>query len=155
MIAMLIDQLPEKGKRFSFDYARLGKHFEAAVRFLETADFAALPLGKHEIDGENLFVLMQEYTQQEKEPAYEAHDRYADIQLILRGSERFRWGTGVPGPLNGDFREVTQVENAVEFTLRENQFVIFLPGEAHAPGLPGKGPAFCRKAVVKVLCETE
>ncbi len=152
---MLIDQLPEKGKRFSFDYARLGKHFAAAARFLETADIAALALGKHEIDSENVFVNIQEYTQQEKEPAYEAHDRYADIQLVLRGSERFRWGTGVPGPLKGDFREVTGVEDHVEFTLRENQFVIFLPGEAHAPGLPEKGPAFCCKAVVKVLCEAE
>ncbi len=152
---MLIGQLPEKGKDFSFDYTRLGKHFAAAVRFLKTADFAALRLGKHEIDGENVFVLMQEYTQQEKEPAYEAHDRYADIQLVLRGSERFRWGKGAPGPLNGDLREVTRVENAVEFTLRENQFVIFLPGEAHAPALPEKGPALCRKAVVKVLCGAE
>ena len=152
---MLIDQLPEKGQKLTFDYARLGKHFAAAVRFLETGDFDALPLGKHEIDGENVFVLMQEYTQQEKEPAYEAHDRYADIQLMLRGSERFRWGLGVPGPLKGDFREVTQVKAPVEFTLRENQFVIFLPGEAHAPGLPEKGAALCRKAVVKVLCESE
>ncbi len=152
---MLIDRLPQKGEIFAFDYARLGKHFAAAVRFLEAGDFAALPVGKHEIDGENVFVLMQEYTQQEKEPGYEAHDRYADIQLVIRGSERFLWGKGIPGPLNGDFREVTQVEDAVEFTLREGQFVIFLPGEAHAPGLPEKGPAVCRKAVVKVLCEAE
>ena len=154
-IAMLIDQLPEKGKRFAFDYARLGKHFAAAVRFLETEDLSALPVGKHEIDGENVFVLIQEYTQQEKEPAYEAHDRYADIQVVLQGSERFGWGAGVPGPLQGDFREVTQVKNGVAFTLRENQMAVFLPGEAHAPGLPEKGPALCRKAVVKVLCEAE
>ncbi len=152
---MLIDQLPEKGKGFAFDYARLGKHFAAAARFLETADFAVLPVGKHEIDGENVFVLLQEYTQQEKEPAYEAHDRYADIQLMLRGSERFRWGAGEAGPLEGDLRKVTRVRDAVEFTLRENQFAVFLPGEAHAPGLPEKGPAFCRKAVVKVLIEAE
>ncbi len=149
---MLIDTLPAKGKKFDFDYARLGKHFDAAARFMETANFAAMELGKHEIDGENVFVNIQEYVQQEKEPAYEAHARYADIQLVLRGSERFRWGTGAPGPLKGDFREVTGVEDHVEFTLRENQFVIFLPGEAHAPGLPENGPAFCRKAVVKVLC---
>lgn len=148
---MLIDQLPEKGKAFAFDYARLGENFAAAARFLETADFAALPLGRHEIDGDKVFVNIQEYVQQEKEPGYEAHDRYADIQLVLRGSERFRWGAGTPGPLTGDFRPVTGVERFVEFTLRENQFVIFLPGEAHAPGLPEGPAAFCRKAVVKVL----
>ena len=152
---MLIDRLPGKGKQFAFDYARIGKNFGAAARFLETADFAALELGRHEIDGENVFVNIQEYVQQEKEPAYETHDRYADIQLVLRGSERFRWGTGKPGQLTGDFREVTGVEDHVEFTLRENQFVVFLPGEAHAPGLPENGPACCRKAVVKVLCEAE
>ena len=150
-IAMLIDQLPEKGKRFAFDYARLGKHFAAAVRFLETEDLSTLPVGKHEIDGENVFVLMQEYNQQEKEPSYEAHAVYADIQLILKGSERFRWGKGVLEPLDEakDFRHA-QVEEYVEFTLHEKQFTIFFPGEAHAPGLPENGPAFCRKAVIKV-----
>ena len=154
---MLIDQLPEKRRPFAFDYVRLGKHFAAAVRFLETADLAALAPGKHEIDGENVFVNIQEYTQQEKEPAYEAHDRYADIQLVLRGSERFCWGLGTPGELDEprDFRQVADVKNAVEFTLRENQLVVFLPGEAHAPGLPEKAPALCRKAVIKVLADGE
>ena len=147
---MLIDEI-KKGKGFSFDLGKLGKNFAAAEELIRTADFSSMPLGRNDIDGDNLFVLMQEYTQEEKEPAYEAHDRYADIQLILKGSERFRWGYGTPGELKGDFRSVTGVENGVEFTLLENQFVVFLPGEAHAPGLPEKGPAPCRKAVVKVL----
>lgn len=152
---MLIDQLPEKGKHFVFDYACLGENFVTAARFLETADFASLAAGRTDIDGDKVFVNIQEYTQQEKEPAYEAHDRYADIQLVLTGSERFRWGVGEAGPLkNGkDLRSVQVDGPYVEFTLQKNQFVIFLPGEAHAPGLPEKGAAFCRKAVVKVLAE--
>ena len=145
---MLIETLSANG--FSFDWENLGRHFAAARDFLLTADLSALAPGRHPIDGDNVFVNIQEYTQEEKAPAYEAHDVYADIQLVLRGSERFRWGHGVPGELNGDFRPVTEVEAYVEFTLHENQLVIFLPGEAHAPGLPEKGSAFCRKAVVKV-----
>ena len=140
----------EIGKDISFDLSRLGKNFAAAQEFLLTGGYASLPVGSHAIAGEDVFVMIQEYTQQEKEPAYEAHDVYADIQLVLRGSERFRWGLGLPGGLKGDFRSVTGVEKYVEFTLRENQFVVFLPGEPHAPGLPEHGPAFCRKAVVKV-----
>ncbi len=140
----------EIGKGISFDLSRLGKNFAAAQEFLLTGGYASLPVGNHAIAGEDVFVMIQEYTQQEKEPAYEAHDVYADIQLVLRGSERFRWGLGLPGGLKGDFRSVTGVEKYVEFTLRENQFVVFLPGEPHAPGLPEHGPAFCRKAVVKV-----
>ena len=146
---MQIEEI-KQGKGFSFDLERLGKNFAAAQRFLLTADWAVLSPGRHEIDGENVFVNIQEYTQEQKEPAYEAHAAYADIQLILRGSERFRWGHGLLGELTGDFRPVTGVTRYVEFTLREDQFVIFLPGEPHAPGLPEGGPAFCRKAVIKV-----
>lgn len=146
---MLIEEIV-KGKGFSFDLGKLGKSFAAAQQFLLTADLASLSPGRYEIDGNNVFVNVQEYTQAEKEPAYEAHAVYADIQLILQGSERFRWGQGTPGELTGDFRAVTGVERFVEFTLREGQFVVFLPGEPHAPGLPEGGPAFCRKAVIKV-----
>ncbi len=146
---MFIEEIA-KGKGFSFDWGKLGKNFATAQTFLLNTDFSSLSLGRHDIDGDNVFVNMQEYTQEEKEPAYEAHALYADIQLVLRGSERFRWGLGTLGPLQGDFRTVTGVENCAEFTLHENQFVVFLPGEPHAPGLPEKGPAFCRKAVVKV-----
>ena len=146
---MLIDEI-KSGKGLSLDLKRLGGHFAAAQAFLLTADWAALPPGRHDIDGDNAFVNVQEYAQTEQEPAYEAHDRYADIQLILAGSERFRWGVGLPGALKGDFRTVTGVQAYVAFTLRENQFVVFLPGEAHAPGLPADGPARCRKAVIKV-----
>lgn len=146
---MLIEEI-KKGKGFSFDLGKLGKGFAAAQEFLLTADLASLPPGRHAIDGDVVFVNIQEYQQEEREPAYEAHDAYADIQLVLSGSERFRWGWGKPGELKGDFRAVTDVERYTEFTLHENQLVIFLPGEAHAPGLPEKGPALCRKAVVKV-----
>ena len=151
---MLIEEI-QTGKGFSFDLGKLGKNFAAAQEFLLSADFASLSLGRHDIDGDDVFVNIQEYTQEEKEPAYEAHAQYADIQLVLRGSERFRWGLGELGKLKGDFRTVTGVEKYVEFTLHENQFVVFLPGEAHAPGLPERGPAFCRKAVVKVRAKND
>ena len=150
---MWIDQLPEKGQKFAFNYEQLGKNFASAIQFMETANFDALPLGRTEIDGDKLFVLMQEYTQKAKEPAYEVHDRYADIQLVLSGSERFRWGLGTVGPLDAekDKRDAQVDGPYTEFTLQKNQFVVFLPGEPHAPGLPEKGEAFCRKAVLKVL----
>ena len=80
---MLIEEI-KQGKGFSFDLGKLGKNFATAQQFLLTADFASLSLGRHEIDGDNVFVNMQEYTQEEKEPSYEAHAVYADIQLVAR-----------------------------------------------------------------------
>ena len=98
---MLIETLSPEKKGFSMDLGRLGPHFATVQQFLLTADFDALPVGKHEIDGENVFVLMQEYTQQEKEPSYEAHAVYADIQLILTGQGLRRSAHEGSGPVRG------------------------------------------------------
>ena len=44
------------------------------------------PLGKTELDGEHLFVYMQEYDSKEaKEVRGESHRRYIDLQCVLSG----------------------------------------------------------------------
>ena len=65
---MLIEELGNK-KGFSFDLGRLGKNFAAAQAFLQAADLDALAPGRYDIDGDNVFINIQEYTQEEKEPA--------------------------------------------------------------------------------------
>ena len=133
-------------------YAGLGESFRTAARWLRETDLHALTPGNFEIDGENVFASLADNVLDREEPAYEAHHRYADIQLILSGKERFflgwegREGAGAPG---SDFFPC-EADRALELTLEADQFVIFLPGEMHAPGNPAQAPAVCRKLVVKV-----
>jgi biofilm protein TabA len=48
----------------------------------------ATPLGKHDIDGNNLFYLISEdTTEPQAARRAEYHARYLDIQIVLRGSE--------------------------------------------------------------------
>lgn len=48
----------------------------------------ATPLGKHAIDGDNLFYLISEdTTEPQAARRAEYHARYLDIQIVLRGSE--------------------------------------------------------------------
>jgi len=144
---VIIDTLDNIGR-----YAGLGKHYETAVRFLKEADLSALPLGKTEIDGENVFANLADNFLDRDEMAWEAHQRYADIQLILSGEEGFGWAAQADyGLLTGDFQVCHPQGEIVPFTLHAGQFVIYLPGEPHSPGNPVKGPAFCRKMVIKVL----
>ncbi len=52
--------------------------------FLEDEDLAALPDGKTIISGDDLFVSIQSYETKDAESAeYEAHEKYADLQMIL------------------------------------------------------------------------
>lgn len=136
-------------------YAALSPNFATAFRFLKETDLAALEPGKIAIDGEKVFATMYDNFLDKTAFSYEAHDRYADIQVVVEGAERFALGWDAqigdlkPGK---DFRPGTATVYT-ENTLTAGQFVIYLPGELHAPGNPAGAPARCRKLVVKVLCE--
>ena len=133
-------------------YAALGKNYATAAKFLVHTDLNSLPFGKTEIDGDRVFANYAENFLDRDEMAWEAHQRYTDIQLIVQGKERFGWvNCAEYGPLDGDFQACYPVETPVQFTLTDNQFVIFLPNEPHSPGNPVKAPARCRKLVIKVL----
>ena len=128
-----------------------------AAAFLRDTALQALPLGRGEVDGQEVYYLSQDNLLNRGDAAWEAHDRYADIQLVLAGEERMGWGVaGVVEPPEGesDFRVCREVQG-FDFTLKPGQFALFLPGEAHAPGRWSGASERCRKIVVKVRMEAE
>ncbi len=146
---MIVDHLSHLSR-----YAGLGENFAAAARYFDEHGTASLVPGRLEIDGDRVFVNTAVNFLNRQEMAWEAHARYADIQLILEGEERFGWSDEAEmDPLDPatDFRTCRAEAKAV-FTLGPGQFVIFLPGEPHAPGNPAGAPAECKKAVIKVRC---
>ncbi|HGI7019572.1 TPA: YhcH/YjgK/YiaL family protein [Klebsiella aerogenes] len=118
----------------------------------------ATPLGKHDIDGNNLFYLISEdSTEPQAERRAEYHARYLDIQIVLRGQEGMTFSTLPAGEPQTDWLAdkdiVFLAEGAQEKTviLNEGDFVVFYPGEVHKPLCAVGAPAKVRKAVVKVL----
>lgn len=143
---MIVDKLANFAR-----YAHLGKHFETAVAFVEATDLTKLPLGRTEVDGDNVFINVFETVYDRPDRFWEAHRKYADVQIVLAGCERFGWGGEVTfGEIQGDLIPCKNVVG-FDFTLTEGQFAIFLPLEPHSPGNPAGEPAPCRKAVIKVL----
>lgn len=52
-------------------------------------------MGRHEIDGDRVFALVQNYTTNPIEGAlYEAHRRYSDIQFVFSGRKTPLGSTG-------------------------------------------------------------
>ena len=110
----------------------------------------ATPLGKHAIDGDNLFYLISEdTTEPQAARRAEYHARYLDIQMTF--------STLPPGEPQTDWLAEKDIaflaEGQQEKTviLNEGDFVVFYPGEVHKPLCAVGAPAKVRKAVVKML----
>lgn len=145
----------------------LGPHFRAsdlpgglreALDWLRATNVDALSTGRHNIDGDRLYALVQEYTTRTAgECRWEAHRMYADVQYVVSGVEQM----GVANV--ADAREVEPYDAARDvaffepgeryITVRAGMFAIFTPDDVHAPcGAAGK-PAPVRKIVVKAAMD--
>ena len=67
-------------------YTPLHPRFAAAFEFLRRPDLDTLSTGRHVIDGDELFVLIQRSSGRTREEAkLESHRRYIDIQYVIAG----------------------------------------------------------------------
>ena len=136
-------------------YTALGPRFKAGFDFLRNTDLKNVELGRHEIDGDNVFANVQTYTTKSLENGiWEAHRTYADIQYIVAGRERMGLA------LIGDMTETTPYDaekdaaffdgegDMVRFT--PGMFGLYLPQDVHMPGITDESPDEVRKVVVKV-----
>jgi biofilm protein TabA len=128
--------------------------FGTAFRFLGRSDVAALPVGRHAVDGDRVYAIVARDTGRGRSASpLESHRRYIDIQYVLAGNEVMGWkdlaacaGTGSGYSEEKDI-EFFSGAPAKWFTVPPGSFAIFFPDDAHAP-LAGEGPV--HKIVVKV-----
>lgn len=136
-----------------------GARFAKAFAWLAETDLASLEPGRHEIDGDDIFVnVMAITTMAPAEKSYEAHRVYADIHVVIEGEERI--GTA---PIDActalqEFNEADDFclysfpdEDASWAVIHAGEFCVTPPADAHKPACCGAaGPAPLRKACVKV-----
>jgi len=116
------------------------------------------PLGKHDIDGNNLFFLVSEdETQPLAERRAEYHARYLDIQIVMRGVEGMTFSCLPAGEPDTDWLAGKDIAFLPEggqekpVVLQEGDFVVFYPGEVHKPLCAVGENDKVRKVVVKML----
>lgn len=139
----------------SNDY--LSKRMRKAFAFLREADTAGLPLGRVDIDGDDVFANVQEYeTVPASEKHLEAHRCYYDVQFVVSGEELLQYadleGLAAVGPFDeeGDFGLFETPEACADIPLRAGDVAVLAPEDAHKPGCRLAGPCAVRKIVVKV-----
>lgn len=138
-------------------YAPISRHLSTAFDYLTTTNFTDLPKGKYEVDGENVFAIVNEYeTKDQAECVLEAHKKYIDIHYTLAGFEHI--GVALLGnqPIAKPYDEENDFQLFIgETTLHrvsEGMFVVLFPQDVHMPGThPSiEQKSWVRKVVMKV-----
>jgi YhcH/YjgK/YiaL family protein len=136
-------------------YNSLGNSFTKALEFLKSSDFSKMENGKYELDGEDIFALLNEYeTQLPENCKLEGHKKYIDVQFMVSGTEAFGYVhfTGQKPKEEYD-QEKDRAFYHTEVSMikfEERSFAIFWPEDLHMPGAIWQKPEKIKKVVVKI-----
>lgn len=150
---MIVDRLGNRAVD-----ADLPPRVRQALEYLRTTNMAAVAIGRHELDGDRLFALVQEYNTRPPDACvWEAHRRYIDVQYVVHGAERMghaRLGQVAEREAYDPARDVAFFEPGTKFvTVPAGTFAIFGPDDVHAPCGALAEPSAVRKVVVKAAID--
>ena len=144
-------------KKWKEDKKYFHNLFNIAIEFLKTLDPEKSIPGKYYIKGEDIFAKIEcGIGKEEDKRLFELHNKYIDIQMLLLGDERQDVTLFPPStpPIedklqNEDIAFYSVSESIISFSMLPEMFIIYFPGELHAPGVfIGKGKY--KKVVVKI-----
>jgi len=140
-------------------YYNLSKRIEAGLKYLENTDFSTVECGKYEILGNEVYAIVQDYSSKSKcEGKFEAHRKYIDIQYVIKGAEQMGCSDVENFTDATDYsveKDIVFLEPKTDFsqgfiTVKEKEFVIFYPDDAHMPSIAIDRPSYVKKGVIKV-----
>ena len=136
-------------------YRPLAPRIAAAFDYVSSTDFTAIPDGRYAVDGDRIFALVQRYMSKPlAEGRWEAHRRYIDLQVILRGTEQIGYVSIdqlQAEPYDTDRDLIWLSGSAGQWiTLPAGHFTLLWPGDAHMPGLQAESSSDVLKVVVKI-----
>ncbi len=145
--------------KYATDQIILSKKIKEALDFLHNTDLQELPVGRTDIDGDNIFALMQSYQSrmEHDEPKFELHRKYVDVQYLISGAEIMGWA------LHNLFTETVPYNQETDVVLGTipagewspvlfpaGRVIVFYPTDAHASGLAVDQPEEVKKVIIKV-----
>ena len=136
-------------------YGMLEEQVLMCLKWAKEHDLTGLSAGRHEIDGERLFVNIVEYrTTTAQERFWEAHREYLDVHLMLTGTEQI----DLNFISNMDVKEYQKEtdflpmdgEKKVSVVLEEGDYLVCYPGDGHRTAVAVEKPSDIKKAIFKV-----
>lgn len=138
-------------------YDSMAEGIRVGFDYLQAFDAGATADGRHQIDGDRVFALVQSYdTSPATGKQFETHRLHIDIQYIVAGRERMLYLPAATLQVESPFDEAKDVTfyhdppASSSLLLSRGEFAIFFPEDAHKGGCMAGGREAVRKVVVKV-----
>lgn len=146
---MILDTLDRLDK-----YGFISPMMDKVLDFFRKTDLSTLTPGRIDLQGDDLFVnVNRQDAQTRQEARIEAHKEYIDIQVPISSDEEMGFISApfMPAPsvpYSAD-RDVAFFPGLCDtyLNVRKGMFVVFFPGEGHAPAITKDG---ILKLIVKI-----
>ena len=144
---MILGKLTEIGA-----LAVYGERMKKAAEYIAAHDISQFELGKHQIDGDDIFVNVQMMGPRTREDAkIETHNKYIDIQIPFTGVDTM-------GYIHRSDLPENEYDESVDMTLydglcpnyiavKPGMFTVFFPEDGHQPAITDVP---LKRAIVKV-----
>lgn len=149
---MIIDKIENISK-----YIGLTKNLDSAIKYVEKGININIENGVHEIVGKQVYAVAAEYKTKDFDSSKnEAHKKYIDIQILLKGEEIVFASNTKDLIITEDYNDEKDVlffekTKAIKIDFEKEIFCIFFPWDAHMPGVKNnKGMSEIKKVVLKV-----
>lgn len=138
-------------------YKGLHKNIDTAIDFVTSTDLLAIPAGKGEVDGKEVYYNRSTYKCKPlADCAAENHDNYLDLQIVIKGCEGFGYAhidnptLKVTIPYNPE-KDVTKysVEDEFIMPLTDGEYALVFPEDIHKPVI-SMDDSTVEKIVVKI-----
>ncbi|MDQ0202578.1 YhcH/YjgK/YiaL family protein [Pectinatus haikarae] len=147
---MIFGNIAGKGK------INLSEAAEICFKYYEENDLAARKPGSYPIDGKNIFVNIAEYeTETEEERFWEAHRKYIDIHVLMKGQERIDTAfienmREKPYDADKDMLILEGQAQAMISMLNAGDFLICSPQDAHRTAVHADLKNKVKKCIFKI-----
>ena len=137
-------------------YSVISPRLKTALEYIAKTDFSILEPGRIELDGSDLYVLIQAYDSIPREQGkWECHRKYIDIQYIADGVEQIGVNNTAKMNVVIPYNPEKDIEilggNGDYVTFSKGSYGIFFPEDAHQPKIaPDNKPGHVKKVVVKI-----
>lgn len=145
-------------KNFDQEKMTMAPALQQGLYYLKTTDLAKLSIGRHDIDGDNMFALVSEYELEPSENKLpEAHGKYIDIQCISLGEELIccsflssECEVERDELVEKDIIFYKKVEEEMNIVLTPGRYAILFPNDIHRPGCIHQDLQKVKKIVIKI-----
>ncbi|WP_214070972.1 YhcH/YjgK/YiaL family protein [Mucilaginibacter sp. dw_454] len=143
---------------FTKQYQANKKYWDEAFAFITNTKLDTLSIGKHIIDGDNVFATVADGpTKDLDKTGWEAHHKYIDLHLVISGREKIGVMNPAMAKVTNPYDDTKDVENYDVNSIKGEYYIedpstlyIMFPQNAHRPGIHVDGYDKVKKLVIKV-----